>query len=303
MDWLNYHHLRYFWAVAREGSIARASKLLHVSQPSISTQLRQLERFLGEKLLQRHGRGLQLTDMGRFVLGYAEQIFSLGRDLLDAVRDQPTGQPQRLQVGITDVVPKDLSHRLLGPLLDGDPPVRLVVHEDQPDRLLAELAIFGLDVVIADGPAAAGTKVRAFHHPLGSSPVGVFGSRRMVAPLRSDFPASLRDRPFVLPQEHSDLRRDFEALMRQRDIRVRVVAEIEDFALQSTFARSGAGLVLAPTVLAADLARVHGLASCGDLPGLQARYFAITVDRRVKHPALASLLRNARRGLFADGGS
>lgn len=299
MDWLNYHHLRYFWAVAREGSIARASKLLHVSQPSISTQLRQLERFLGETLLQRHGRGLQLTDMGRFVLGYAEQIFSLGRDMLDAVRDQPTGQPLRLQVGITDVIPKHLSYRLLGPLMTADSAVRLVVHEDRPDRLLAELAVYGLDVVIADVPAAVGTKVRAFHHPLGSSAVGVFGPRRTVAPLRRGFPESLRDRPFVLPLEHAELRREFEVWMRDRGIRVRIVAEVEDSALQNTFAHRGAGLILAPTVLAADLAAAYGLASCGELPGLMARYFAITVDRRVKHPALAALLRTARSGLFA----
>ena len=301
MDWLNYHHLRYFWAVAREGSIARASKQLHVSQPSISTQLRQLERSLGEKLLQKHGRGLQLTDMGRFVLGYAEQIFSLGRDLLDAVRDQPTGQPVRLQVGIADVVPKQLSHRLLAPLLVGDPPVRIVVQEDRPERLLAELAVFALDVVIADVPAAVGSRVRAFHHPLGSSPVGVFGTRKVAAPLRRGFPGSLRDQPFVLPLEQAELRRDFDALLRDRDIRVRIVAEVEDSALQKTFARDGAGLVLAPTVLAHDLAETHGLVACGTMPGLQARYFAITVDRRVKHPAFPLLLRSARQGLFADG--
>lgn len=300
MDWLNYHHLRYFWTVAREGSIARASKLLHVSQPSISTQLRQLEAFLGEKLLQRHGRGLQLTDMGRFVLGFADQIFSLGRDMLDAVRDQPTGQPLRLQVGIADVVPKALSHGLLAPLLASDAPVRIVVHEDRPERLLAELAVFGLDVVIADVPAASGTRVRAFHHPLGSSPVSVFGAKKLVAGLRRDFPASLRDAPFVLPLEQTELRREFDALMRERDVRVRVVAEVEDSALQKRFAASGAGLMLAPSVLAKDLAAIHGLVPCGDLPGLEARYFAITVDRRLKHPALAVLMRSARRGLFGD---
>lgn len=299
MDWLNYHHLRYFWAVAREGSIARASKLLHVSQPSISTQLRQLEHFLGEKLLQKHGRGLQLTDMGRFVLGYAEQIFSLGRDMLDAVRDQPTGQPIRLQVGVADVVPKQLTHRLLAPLLDADPPIRIVVHEDRPERLLAELAVFGLDVVIADVPAAAGTRVRGFHHPLGSCAVAVFGTKKAAAPLRRGFPDSLRDQPFVLPLEQAELRRDFDALLRERDIRVRVVAELEDSALQKTFASDGAGLMLAPAVLAADLERMHGLVAVGELPGLQAHYFAITVDRRVKHPAFPLLLRAARRDLFA----
>jgi LysR family transcriptional activator of nhaA len=300
MDWLNYHHLRYFWAVAREGSIARASRLLHVSQPSISTQLRQLERSLGEKLFAKHGRGLQLTDMGRFVLGYAEQIFALGRDMIDAVRDRPTGQPIRLQVGVADVVPKQLCHRLLGPLLTGEPPIRIVVHEDRPERLMAELAVFGLDVVIADVPAAAGTRVRGFHHLLGQSAVGVFGTKKRVAALRRGFPGSLADQPFLLPLEHSEMRRDFEALLRDLGVHVRTVAELEDSALQKTFAREGAGLVLAPSVLAADLAARHGLVSCGDLPGMLAKYYAITVDRRTKHPAFPLLLRAARRDLFAS---
>ena len=300
MDWLNYHHLRYFWVVAREGSISRASKLLHVSQPSISTQLRQLERMLGEKLLQKHGRGLQMTDMGRFVLGYADQIFTLGRDMLDAVKDRPTGQQVRLQVGVADVVPKLVTHRLLAPLLRADPPIRVVVHEDRPDRLLAELAVFGLDVVVADAPVAQGTRIRAYHHPLGSCPVAVFGKKKVVASLRRGFPDSLRDQAFVLPLESAELRRDFDAFLRERELRIQVAAEAEDAALQKQFAGDGIGLLVAPSVLADDLEKQHDLVSCGDVPKLEARYYAITVERRVRHPAFPLLLRAARENLFAN---
>jgi len=300
MDWLNYHHLRYFWVVAREGSISRASKLLHVSQPSISTQLRQLERTLGEKLLQKHGRGLQMTDMGRFVFGYAEQIFTLGRDMLDAVKDRPTGQLVRLQVGVADVVPKYVTHRLLAPLLREDPPIRVVVHEDRPDRLLGELAVFGLDVVVADAPVAQGTRIRAYHHPLGSCPVAVFGKRKVAASLRRSFPESLRDQPFVLPVESAELRRDFDAFLREREIRIQVVAEIEDAALQKTFGADGIGLLVAPTVLAEELEARHDLVSCGEVQNLQARYYAITVERRVRHPAFPLLMRAAREMLVTQ---
>lgn len=297
MDWLNFHHLRYFFTVARDGSIARASRALHVSQPSISTQLGQLERALGEKLFQKQGRGLALTDIGRLVYGYAEQIFGLGRELLDAVRDRPTGRPVRVQVGVADVVPKDLAFRLLQPLVAGPESVRLVVREDQPERLLAELALFHLDLVIADVPAAAGTKVKAFHHLLGQSDVAVFGVPKLARRLQAGFPASLHGQPFVLPLDDSELRRDFEVWQRTQGLGVDVRAEVEDSALGKTLAAAGLGFVLAPQVLAADLRR-RGLVSVGAVPGLACRYFAITVERRVKHPAVARLLATARQDLF-----
>jgi LysR family transcriptional activator of nhaA len=297
MDWLNFHHLRYFFTVARDGSIARASQALHVSQPSISTQLGQLERALGEKLFQKQGRGLVLTDIGRLVYGYAEQIFGLGRELLDAVRDRPTGRPVRVQVGVADVVPKDLAFRLLQPLVAGPEPVRLVVREDQPERLLADLALFHLDLVIADVPVAAGTKVKAYHHALGQSAVAVFGVPKLARRLQAGFPRSLHGQPFVLPLDDSELRRDFDVWQRAQDLGVEVRAEVEDSALGKTLAAAGLGLVLAPEVLAADLRR-RGLVSVGTVPGLTCRYFAITVERRVKHPAVARLLATARQDLF-----
>jgi LysR family transcriptional activator of nhaA len=302
MEWLNFHHLRYFYVVARDGSIAKASQTLHVSQPSISTQLRLLDRALGEKLLARQGRGLVLTDMGRLVYDYAEQIFGLGRELLDTVRDRPTGLPLRVQVGIADVVPKGLAFRLLQPLVSGGESTqadstRLVVREDRPDRLLAELSAYQLDLVIADVPAPGAGRVRTFSHGLGVAEFAVFGTESMARRLRRKFPESLRGEPFVLPLEDSQLRREFEAWMRSMDLRVAVRAEVEDSALATTFAQAGIGLMLAPVVLAPDLRR-RGLVSLGVIPELRCRYYAITVERRVKNPAVVRLLEAARTNLF-----
>lgn len=298
MEWLNFHHLRYFFVVAREGSIAKAGALLHTSQPAISTQLRQLERSLGEKLFQKQGRGLVLTDTGRVVYGFAEQIFGLGRELLDTVRDRPSGAPVRVQIGIADAVPKDLAFRLLEPLLAGPERARVVVHEDRYDRLLAALALFQFDLVIADAPIGAGSRVKAFHHALGSSAIGVFGREDRVRALRAKFPESLQGQRFVLPVDESEVRRDFDAWLRSRGLAIEVVAEIEDDALVRPLAAAGHGLMLAPTVLEHDLKRTRGMAKVADVPGIAARYFAVTVARRVTNPAALRLLEAARHGLF-----
>ncbi len=298
MEWLNFHHLRYFFVVAREGSIAKASALLHTSQPAISTQLRLLERALGEKLFHKQGRGLAMTETGRLVFGYAEQIFTLGRELLDSVRDRPTGAPVRVQIGIADVVPKDLAFRLLEPLLAGVDRARVVVREDGHERLLAALALFQLDLVIADSPIGAGTRVKAFHHPLGTSPIAVFGREDRVHALRGEFPRSLHGQPFVLPLEDSGLRREFDAWLHTCGIVVEVVAEVEDDALARPLAAAGHGFLLAPTVLAPDLRRSRGMAKVADVPGVVASYYAITVARRVDNPAAVRLVAAARANLF-----
>ncbi len=298
MEWLNFHHLRYFFVVAREGSIAKAGRVLHTSQPAISTQLRLLERAFGERLFQKQGRGLVMTDIGRLVYGYAEQIFGLGRELLDTVRDRPTGRPLRVQVGVADVVPKDLSFRLLEPLLVGPERARPVVHEDRADRLLAELALFQLDLVVADAPIAAGSKVKAFHHLLGECPVGVFAREDRSRALRAGFPASLRGERFVLPLDDSEVRREFDAWVRGQNLAIEVAAEVEDDALARPFAAAGHGLLLAPSVLAGDLQKTSGLVHVGDVPGVVSRWYAVTVERRVRHPAVARVLANARGALF-----
>lgn len=299
MDWLNYHHLRYFAAVAREGSIARASRALHVSQPSISAQLRLLERTLGEKLLVKQGRGLVLTDIGRLVHGYAEEIFGLGRELVDAVKDRPSGRSMRVQVGVADTVPRSLAGALLTPLLDGDEAVRVVIRHDKAERLVAELATHQLDLVLADASTRSFGRVKAFRHRLGSSAVAVFAPRAQAAALRRRFPAALAGRAFVLPLEDSELRREFDAWRLVRDLSVRVDAECEDWALAKALAAAGRRLLLAPSVMADDLRRLQDLRPVGELDGVTLQYFAITVERRVRHPVVARLLAAAQKQVFA----
>lgn len=301
MDWLNFHHLRYFAVVAREGSIARASRVLHVSQPSISTQLRLLERSLGERLLQRQGRGLHLTEMGRLVQVYAEEIFGLGKELLDAVRDRPTGQPLRLQVGVADVVPKQLTYRLLRPALALDVPMRLAVREDRPERLAADLATYELDLVLADAAAMPTGRVKVFQHALGSSTVGVFGCGALVRRAQQRFPQGLRGLPLLLPPPSSALRRDLEAWSEAKDVPLTAVGEFDDSALAKTFAGEGVGLMFAPAILADDLRRRHGLRLVGELDDVHCSYCALTVERKVQHAGVAAILAAARTAMAPRG--
>src|SRR5512145_3254030 len=197
MEWLNYHHLLYFWIVAREGGLVPAGRVLRLSHPTLSAQVHALEERLGEKLFSRVGRRLALTEMGRVVYGYAEEIFTLGREMVDAVKDRSTGQPLRLEVGVADVVPKLVVRRLLEPALALPAPVRLVCREGTQERLLGELAVHSLDVVISDAPVPAGSSVRAFSHLLGESGVTFFGARALAEPLRRSFPRSLQGAPIL----------------------------------------------------------------------------------------------------------
>ena len=175
MEWLNYHHLHYFWTVAREGSVSRAGKLLYVTQPTVSAQLRALESALGEKLFVKAGRGLVLSDVGQVVYRYADEIFSLGKELIDTVRGHPAGRPRKLVVGVADVLPKLVVYRLLEPALRMPEPIQIVCHEEKPENLLAELSIRGLDAVLSDAPVPPDVRIRAFSHLLGESSVSVFG--------------------------------------------------------------------------------------------------------------------------------
>ena len=293
-DWLNYHHLRYFHVVAREGSIARASRVLHTSPPSISTQLRQLEASLGERLFRRQGRGLALTEVGQLVQEYAEQICALGGELVETVRGRPSTRPALIRIGIAEAVPKELSARLLEPLFEGDERVRVVVHEDVAEQLLAELALHRCDLVLLDEPPATISRLKVFQHALGDAAIGVFGRRAVAAKLRRRFPESLDGSPFVLPIEDQLLRREFDRWAAERELRVDIAAEVEDSALLKVLARGGRGLLLAPSVLASTLEKHHGLTRVGELPDVRLPYLACTVARRIANPLVARVLDRAR---------
>ena len=299
MEWLNYHHLLYFWTVAREGTIARASQELRLAQPTISGQIRALEDQLGEKLFQRSGRNLVLTDMGRVVFRYADDIFSIGRELMDTLKDRPTGRPMRFQVGVADEVTKIIAYRLLEPALRLPSPIHIVCRDGAPERLLTDLATHALDLVIADAPVGPTIKVKVFSHALGETPVTVFGTAKLAAPRRKNFPRSLDGAPFLVPTVGKTLRRTLDQYFEQQQIRPRIIAELDDSALLTTFGQGGAGLFVAPTVLEKEVMRQFGVTVVGRLDAVRERYFAISVERRLKHPAVVAISEAANEMLDA----
>jgi len=294
---LNFHHLRYFWAVAREGGVTRAARSLRVSQPAVSAQLRALEQELGEKLLARSGRGLVPTEAGRVALRYAEEIFGLGAEMVETLKGRPTGRPARLAVGIVNVIPKLVAHRLLQPALQAAGPLRIVCVEDRLERLLADLATHELDLVLADAPAGAATRVRAYSHLLGESGVSIFGIEALRDAYRRGFPRSLDGAPFLLPTPDATLRQILDHWLSARRIRPRIVGEFEDSALLGVFGQSGAGLFAAPSVLERDVRRQYGARLLGRIEARE-RFYALTVERRLRHPALVALFDTAREELF-----
>lgn len=298
VEWLNYHHLLYFWVVAREGSIARASQELRLAQPTISGQIRALEEALGEKLFVRSGRHLVLTEMGRVTFRYAEDIFSLGRELLDTVKGRPTGRPLRFVVGIADVIPKLIAHRLLEPALHIAEPVRMVCQEDKTERLLAELSIHNLDIVLADAPLGAGTKIKAYSHLLGECGVSVLASASVGIDKTAPFPGNLNGAPMLLPAEGTTLRRSLEQWFEAERIRPRIVGEFDDSALMKVFAAAGSGAVVAPRVIEEEVVAQYNLEVLGRTDAVKERFYAITGERKIKNPAALAIASAAREKLF-----
>ena len=298
MEWLNYHHLLYFWLAAREGGVSRAADQLRLAQPTVSAQIRALESMLGEKLFRREGRSLVLTDVGRVVYQYADDIFSLGRELLDTVRDRPTGRPLRLNVGVDDAVPKIVAYELLRPVFAMDVPGRVVWREGKADALLAALALHEIDVVVADRRPTPGTPVRAFARLVAESNVTFFAPPKLARRHRA-FPRSLDGAPFLLPAESTTLRRSLDEWFEAENVRPVSVGEFEDSALLMAFAEAGLGLFAVPTLLEPAVRRRLGAKRLGVAKGIRERFYAISVERRLKHPALIAIDEAAHRGLDA----
>ncbi len=301
MDWLNYHHLLYFWVVAREGTISKACKQLQLAQPTVSSQLQKLEKSLGVKLFDRVGRNLVLTETGQLVFRYAEEIFTLGREMTDAVKGRPTGRPLRLTVGIPDVLPKLIVHRLLQPALHLEEPVQLVCREGKLDQLLPELATHDLDIVLADSPTGPLTHIRAFNHALGECAVSFYGTDDLARKYRRRFPASLEGAPTLLPTGNTWLRRALDQWFDERDIRPQVISEFEDSALLKVFGQTGLGLFPAPAAIEKEVCRQYKVRVVGRIEEVREQYYAISVERRLRHPAVVAISEAAREKLFAKG--
>ena len=289
MDWLNYHHLLNFWMVAREGSVQRASEMLHVTPASVSVQVRQLENSLGLKLFAKQGRGLVLTEMGKEVLVYAEEIFSTGRELLEMVKGKPVGRPIELRVGIRDVMPKLVAYQLLQPAMVKDPSMRLICHEGKMGDLIADLAIHKLDVVLSDTALDPLYRVQAHSYKLGSSDVSIFGHPELVKRYSREFPKSLHGAPFLLPTKETVLRRQLERWFSENSIVPSVRGEFADSAMLKIAGRNALGLFATASIVEKEVLEIYGLATLGQIQGIQEQFFAVSIDRKIKHPGVLAI--------------
>lgn len=298
MNTLNYKHLRYFWMVAKSGSIARASEQLHLTPQSISGQLGEFESALGVKLFRRAGRGLELTDTGQRLLGYAEQIFSIGDELLEAISDPSPQRSQPLRVGIADSVPKMVAYRLVEPALSQEDPVRLICREGRLAMLLADLAVHQLDMVIADRPMPGNLNVRGYDHFLGESGITVFAPPSLLEGATLPFPQNLDGAPFLLPGRDVALQPRLMRWFEAEKLHPRIVGEFDDSALLMAFGQAGRGFFVAPTAIENYIARQHGVLVVGRIDAVREQIFAITTERRLTHPTIARLCRLAQHHIF-----
>ena len=297
---MNYKHLHYFMQVAKTGSVLRASERLHLTPQTISGQIQLLEETLGSALLAKSGRGLVLTEAGRLVLGYAEEIFSLGAELQDAVREPARlGRTLEFRVGVVDVVPKSMAYRLIEPATQLPEPVRVVCREWKLDSLLAELALHRLDLVISDAPIPASISVRAFSHRLGTSGVNFFAAPALFERYNGAFPQCLDGAPMLLPSEDSALGQRLRAWFQARSLHPRVVGEFDDSALAKEFGRRGAGIFVGPSVLSNEIEKQLNVKTLGVAADVIDEFFAISVERRVTHPCVVAITQSARNELFA----
>lgn len=299
MEWLNYHHLFYFWKVLNTGSISRACEELRLAPPTVSAQLRSLERDLGEKLLTKSGRNLVPTEAGQLVFRYAEQIFSLGQDLMDALKQRPSGKPLRLVVGVDDVLPKEIAQEVIQPAFHLPEGIRILCREASLERLVTELALHELDIVLSDAPVTPTLNVRAFNHPLGSCGVVWMGTASLVKRYRRGFPRALQGAPILLPTDDTAIRRQLDRWIERQNIRPVIVGEFEDFALLRAFGQQGAGIFPVPSILEKRFRKLYDVLRVGVAEGVTANFYAVSIERKLRHPAVIAICDTAKRKIFA----
>lgn len=295
---MNYKHLHYFWTVAKAGSIARASERLHLTPQTISSQLSLFEEVLGEVLFDRSRRRLALTDAGRTVLGYAEEIFSLGKELEEVLHHRPGGRPLQFRVGVSDAVPKALAYKLIEPALRQPENSRIVCREGKVAGLMAELAIHQLDIVIADSPMPPRIDVKAFNHALGECGLTFFATPQLAQAHPGTFPLRLDGAPLLLPGDDVAVRPKLIRWFEQHRIRPRIAGEFDDSALMAAFGQAGAGIFSAPSAIAVQIREQYGVVAIGATSEVTEGYYAISVERRLSHPAVVAISEAARQELF-----
>lgn len=298
MERINYQHLYYFWAVAKYGSISAACEILHLAQPTISGQLAVFEQSVGAKLLRKEGRRLVLTETGRAVFHYADEIFALGREMKHMLKGRVTERGLRLNIGISDGLPKLIAYRLMEPVLRLSEPKQVHCVEDKTERLLTEIGLHSIDMILCDVPATPASGARVFNHFLGESSVAVFAAPELAERYRQDFPRNLNGAPFLLPTANTALRRSLDQWFDEQQISPVIQAEVEDSALLKTFGAAGAGLFFSPKAVATEIQRQYGTEVLGLADGVVERFYAITAQRRMKHPLVTAILERAQQGLF-----
>ncbi|HJT51815.1 MAG TPA: transcriptional activator NhaR [Nitrosospira sp.] len=297
---LNYKQLHYFWAVAKAGSIVRASERLNLTPQTLSGQIGLLEEALGVSLFLRVGRRLELTETGRLALSYADEIFQIGNELEEALRSRQGNPTVQLRVGIDDAVPKSIAYKLLTPAMSLAEPVRIVCREDKLVRLLVELAIQRLDLVIADRPMPPETNVKGYSHKLGDCGIAFFAEPRLAAMLTQTWPQMLDAAPLLIPGKETAIRAPLMRWFDVHQLRPRIVGEFDDSALMQAFGQAGTGIFVAPSVIADEVQREHGVTIIGRTDEVTEQFFAISMERRLTHPAVVAINDSAQRKLFAN---
>lgn len=292
---LNYKHLHYFRTVAKAGAINRAAEKLHLTPQTLSGQISTFEARLGVALFRRSGRRLELTDAGRTALTYADEIFEVGAELEEALRNRLAARAHPFRVGISDVVPKAIAYQLLAPALALAEPVRLACKEGRLEQLAAELAIHRLDMVLADRPLPPGMDIRGYSHPLGECGIAFLAARAVAGTLKPEFPACLHGAPLLIPGEDSALRAPLLRWLERRDIQPVIVGEFDDSALMGAFAQAGAGAFPVPLTTVQEVMRQYEVVELGRTQEIRERFFAISVERRLSHPAVLAVSEAARR--------
>jgi len=299
MRHLNYSHLQYFWAVAREGSIAKASKSLHITPQTISGQLKLLEESIGHPLFNRVGRRRVLSDTGRLVFEYADEIFSAGAELASVLQGRQLIGPTTLSVGIVSSMPKLIVERIIAPALMGEAPVRVRCHEASLEQLLSELAVHRLDIVLSDQAMPDGLGLKAYNHRLGESGMSFFAQKSKARRLCGGFPQCLDGAPMLLPSQSSVLRRRLDDWFERHQLYPRIAGEFDDSALLKAFGEAGAGIFAGPSAIEGEICRMYRMAVIGQTTDITERYYAISPERRLTHPSIVLITDTARADLFA----
>lgn len=298
MRWINYQHYFYFWSVARFGSITEASRQLRLSQPTISVQLKAFEEILGVALFERGHRKLRLTEAGEIAFKYGQQIFGLGQELLDVLEGKAENNNKEFRIGISDVVPKSLAYRLIEPSFKLEAGHAVSCFEDKTERLLAELAIGGVDIVISDRPIPPSVHVKAYNHFVGESGVSFLGLPAHVSSFRRGFPNSLSAAPLLLPTNEAAIRIELNFWFEKLNIRPQSVISFQDRSLMKIAAREGQGILPVPSILEREIRAEFHLECIGRTNDVKERWYVISLERRLRNPTIVAILSQGRKSLF-----